>query len=189
MKLKPLLETLKNDLYYFAFGLNMDVPLFLKGYKDAQPIKVAYLKDYTIAFNKERSSTGDVVSDVIKKTDSKVFGMLYKLPTKYEKFLDVQEGGYGREYGQVVDEHGNIYQVFFYVVEDKLPENHLPKPWYIGVMAKALKDGHALHDFSGTEQYDDLVQYIRLLYKIYKISLKKYPDETEVPHTGYHPDL
>ena len=74
------------NIYYFAYGTNLNRNIFLKKYKNAKLIKKYYLKDFKVVFR-----TKYIIPDLQRKMNSKVPGLIYKIDKNIEKKLDIYE--------------------------------------------------------------------------------------------------
>ena len=74
------------NIYYFAYGTNLNRNIFLKKYKNAELIKKYYLKDFKVVFR-----TKYIIPDLQRKMNSKVPGLIYKIDKNIEKKLDIYE--------------------------------------------------------------------------------------------------
>ena len=74
------------DIYYFAYGTNLNKKKFLKRYRQAKIIKKYNLRNFKIVFR-----TKYKIPDLQRKFNSKVPGIIYKINKKIEKKLDKYE--------------------------------------------------------------------------------------------------
>ena len=74
------------NIYYFAYGTNLNKKIFLKKFKDAKLVKKYTLKNFKIVFR-----TKYIIPDIQKKKYSKVQGLIYKIDKNIEKKLDIYE--------------------------------------------------------------------------------------------------
>ena len=74
------------NIYYFAYGTNLNKRIFLKKFKDAKIIKKYTLKNFKVVFR-----TKYVIPDLQKKLNSKARGLIYKINKDIEKKLDRYE--------------------------------------------------------------------------------------------------
>jgi gamma-glutamylcyclotransferase (GGCT)/AIG2-like uncharacterized protein YtfP len=173
IKLKDILNEEHQNIYYFAYGSNMDVALFESKYKSAKALELVYLTNYKLTFDKYSESDKSVVADVIKENGHKVFGILYRMSINDIPALDKQESGYIKERDIVTDGNGNTHRAYFYSVSDKhniklIPNVDYTKKMMIG-LRDALKIGPAEH---GSLQ-NELKIYIKHILDINKIANKK----------------
>ena len=68
------------NIYYFAYGTNLNKKIFLKKFKDAKLVKKYTLKNFKIVFR-----TKYIIPDIQKKKYSKVQGLIYKIDKNIEK--------------------------------------------------------------------------------------------------------
>ena len=62
------------NIYYFAYGTNLNKKIFLKRFKNAKLIEKYTLKNYKVVFR-----TKYIIPDLQKKIKSKVQGLIYKI--------------------------------------------------------------------------------------------------------------
>ena len=74
------------NIYYFAYGTNLNKKIFLKRFKNAKLIEKYTLKNYKVVFR-----TKYIIPDLQKKIKSKVQGLIYKIDKNIEKKLDIYE--------------------------------------------------------------------------------------------------
>ena len=74
------------NIYYFAYGTNLNKKKFLRRYKDSKIIKKYYLNNYQIVFR-----TRYKVPDLQRNFKSVVPGIIYEINKKIEKKLDKYE--------------------------------------------------------------------------------------------------
>jgi cation transport regulator ChaC len=158
-------------VYYFAYGSNMDIPLFKSKYKSVKPLELVYLTNYKLTFDKYSINDKSSVADVSKSLGNRVFGLLYTIDKSEIPYLDKQENGYKKEWDIVSDGNSKEYKAFFYSVIDKAKVESVPTQEYIGKMVKGIKDalmlGPAEHDVIKAE----LVKYLSHIVKLYKKAL------------------
>jgi gamma-glutamylcyclotransferase (GGCT)/AIG2-like uncharacterized protein YtfP len=80
------------ELLNFAYGSNLDKVQIIKRCKSAKFISIASLKGYQIAFTRKSKIGEYAVADVVKKKDSEVWGVIYKISEKDCSKLDKFEG-------------------------------------------------------------------------------------------------
>lgn len=173
IKLKDILNEEQQNIYYFAYGSNMDVALFQSKYKSAKALELVYLTNYKLTFDKYSEDDDSVVADVKKENGHKVFGILYRISTLDIPSLDKQEGGYEKERDIVTDGNGKTYRAYFYSVVNKdlaegLPNLDYSKKMIIG-LKDALKLGPAEHGDLGME----LRKYIKYILDMNRIANEK----------------
>ena len=68
------------NIYYFAYGTNLNKKIFLKKFKDAKLIGKYTLKNFKIVFR-----TKYIIPDLQRKINSNVRGLIYKIDKNIEK--------------------------------------------------------------------------------------------------------
>lgn len=133
--------TNEQRFYYFAYGSCMS-PIDLERSlgEDMHPYLVGAgtLKGYRLGYYRYSNYRKGGVLDVVKDTKCTVHGVLYHLPWRLSKYLDMREdvprGGYRQE---DVDIHSNgkiFVGVRTYVVVNKLPEEIAPSDKYFNIV-------------------------------------------------------
>jgi FMN phosphatase YigB (HAD superfamily)/cation transport regulator ChaC len=158
-------------VYYFAYGSNMDIPLFKSKYKSAKPLELVYLTNYKLIFDKYSVNDKSSVADVTKSLGNRVFGLLYTIDKSEIPYLDNQENGYDKEWDTVTDGNGKEYKVFFYSVIDKAKIKSVPTKEYIGKMVVGIKDALKLGPAQHGKLKSELIKYLSLIVKLYKNAL------------------
>ncbi len=74
------------NIYYFAYGTNVNKKIFLKKFKKAKLIKKYILKDFEVVFR-----TKYRIPDLNFKLKSKTQGLIYRIDKDIEKKLDKYE--------------------------------------------------------------------------------------------------
>ena len=74
------------NIYYFAYGTNLNKKIFLKKFKNAKILKKHYLKNFKVVFR-----TKYRVPDLQIKMKSKVPGLIYIIDKNIENKLDKYE--------------------------------------------------------------------------------------------------
>ena len=74
------------NIYYFAYGTNLNKKIFLKKFKNAKLFKKYTLKNYKVVFR-----TKYIIPDLQRKINSKVQGLIYKIDKNIENKLDKYE--------------------------------------------------------------------------------------------------
>lgn len=173
IKLKDILNEDSRNIYYFAYGSNMDVALFQSKYKTAKALELVYLTNYKLTFDKYSKNDKSVVADLVKENGHKVFGILYQMNITDIPKLDKQEDGYEKERDIVKDGDGNTHRAYFYSVTNKDLAEGLPSLDYSKKMIIGLKDvlkiGPAEHGELGME----LKKYIKHILDLNKIANQK----------------
>lgn len=86
------MENHQNDLYYFAYGYNVNEKEFLKRIPNAKLVGEAILQNHVLCFSKP-SMDGSGKAAIVPGV-GKVYGKVYKLSKADFKTLDKLEGGY-----------------------------------------------------------------------------------------------
>ena len=123
------------NIYYFAYGTNLNKKIFLKKFKDAKLIKKYSLKNFKIVFR-----TKYIIPDLQKKKYSKVQGLIYKIDKNIEKKLDIYED-YPRLYIKKYFRHKDKKIMFYYMKKKTSPVK--PRGYYFRVM----KNGYVQNNF------------------------------------------
>ena len=123
------------NIYYFAYGTNLNRNIFLKKYKNAELIKKYYLKDFKVVFR-----TKYIIPDLQRKMNSKVPGLIYKIDKNIEKKLDIYED-YPQLYIKKYFNYRNKKIMFYYMKKKTLPLK--PRGYYY----KIMKSGYRQNNF------------------------------------------
>ena len=123
------------NIYYFAYGTNLNKRIFLKKFKDAKIIKKYTLKNFEVVFR-----TKYVIPDLQKKLNSKARGLIYKINKDIEKKLDRYED-YPRLYLKKYFKYGKKKVMFYYMRKKSSPIK--PRGYYF----KIMKDGYLQNNF------------------------------------------
>ena len=123
------------NIYYFAYGTNLNKRIFLKKFKDAKIIKKYTLKNFKVVFR-----TKYVIPDLQKKLNSKVSGLIYKINKDIEKKLDRYED-YPQLYLKKYFKYGKKKVMFYYMRKKSSPIK--PRGYYF----KIMKDGYRQNNF------------------------------------------
>lgn len=86
-----------DDLFYFAYGSNLDTLRKEERTGRIREARMARLKDYRLAFNK-RASGGGVFANVVRQPGSEVWGVAYRCRPEALDQMDRYEGVPGRHY-------------------------------------------------------------------------------------------
>jgi len=123
------------NIYYFAYGTNLNKKIFLKKFKNAKLVKKYTLKNFKIVFR-----TKYIIPDIQKKKYSKVQGLIYKIDKNIEKKLDIYE-----EYPQLYIKKFFRYKdkkiMFYYMKKKTSPVK--PRGYYF----KVMKNGYRQNNF------------------------------------------
>ena len=123
------------NIYYFAYGTNLNKRIFLKKFKDAKIIKKYTLKNFKVVFR-----TKYVIPDLQKKLNSKARGLIYKINKDIEKKLDRYED-YPQLYLKKYFKYGKKKIMFYYMRKKSSPIK--PRGYYF----KIMKDGYRQNNF------------------------------------------
>ncbi len=123
------------NIYYFAYGTNLNKKIFLKKFKDAKLIKKYTLKNFKIVFRSRY-----VIPDLQRKMNSKVQGLIYKIDKNIEKKLDIYED-YPQLYIKKYFKHEKKKIMFYYMKKKTTPVN--PRGYYF----KIMKNGYRQNNF------------------------------------------
>src|SRR3989338_7907473 len=130
------------DMYYFAYGSNMDGAQMRKRCSNFALIGPALLKNYRIAFTifSPRRKCG--CADIIPSVGSAAPGLLYEIHEKdienFDRYENVKEHMYRRVTVSVIGNDGAMFPCETYEVVHKT-EGLLPSKEYIGVMRTAAE--------------------------------------------------
>lgn len=120
-------------MLYFAYASNLSKEYMKSRCADAVPLKKVYLKNYRLVFNE--------LADIIQNEDAMVLGGLYLISKQELVELDKLEGYpdlYTRIIIEVVDDKGNRYDAFAYIMVDKKLES--PPEHYYKILEKGYED-------------------------------------------------
>ena len=123
------------NIYYFAYGTNVNKKIFLQKFKNAKLIKKYRLKNFKIVFR-----TKYIIPDLQIKMNSKVQGLIYKIDKNIEKKLDKYE-----DYPNLYIKKYFIFKkkkVMFYYMKKK---TSVKKPG--GYYCKVMKNGYRQNNF------------------------------------------
>ena len=123
------------NIYYFAYGTNLNKKIFLKRFKNAKLIEKYTLKNYKVVFR-----TKYIIPDLQKKIKSKVQGLIYKIDKNIEKKLDIYEE-YPRLYIKKYFKYKEKKIMFYYLKKKTLILR--PRGYYFRIM----KDGYFQNNF------------------------------------------
>jgi len=146
--LSGLLPT--KDVLYFAYGSNMCSRRLLErlgwGRSDVQDLKArrAVLPNYTLAFEKTTENPGEGLVNARMEKDSRIEGVLYRLPALALSFIEQNERGYLRREVQVQAEGDKKMvgaQTYF---AESVADGLTPTTEYL----KTLIDGAVEHSLS-----------------------------------------
>ena len=123
------------NIYYFAYGTNVNKKIFLQKFKDAKLIKRYRLKNFKIVFR-----TKYIIPDLEIKMNSKVQGLIYKIDKNIEKKLDIYED-YPQLYIKKYFNYRKKKIMFYYMKKKTLPLK--PRGYYY----KIMKSGYRQNNF------------------------------------------
>ena len=123
------------NIYYFAYGTNLNKKNFLKKFKDARVIKKFSLNNFKVVFR-----TKYKIPDLKRKLNSKVPGVIYKINRDIEKKLDKYEE-YPKIYIKKYFKYKNN-KIMFYFMKKKSKEVKLS-----GYYFKIMMQGYQQNNF------------------------------------------
>ena len=123
------------NIYYFAYGTNLNKKIFLNKFKEAKLIKKYTLKNFEIVFR-----TKYIVPDLQRKMNSRVQGLIYRIDKNIEKKLDIYEE-YPQLYIKKYFKYGQKKIMFYYMKKKTQPIK--PKGYYF----KIMMDGYRQNNF------------------------------------------
>ena len=129
------------NIYYFAYGTNLNRKIFLKKFKNAKLVKKFNLKNFKIVFRSKYR-----IPDLQKKLGSNVQGLIYIIDKKIEKKLDKYED-YPYLYIKKYFYHDKK-RIMYYFVKKKTP---IKKP--SGYYFKIMKNGYRQNNFKFPEKF------------------------------------
>ncbi|WP_179850599.1 gamma-glutamylcyclotransferase family protein [Candidatus Pelagibacter communis] len=122
------------NIYYFAYGTNLNKKIFLKKFKEAKLIKKYNLKNFKVVFR-----TKYKIPDLQKKIKSKVPGVIYRINRDIEKKLDKYEE-YPKVYIKRYFKNKNS-KIMFYFMKKKSPEVK-PNGYYFKIMMQGYRQNN-----------------------------------------------
>ena len=130
-------------LCYFAYGSNMLTKRLRKRCPGAVPIEHAYAADWTIEFSKPSTDCSGKAT-LIRKTGSRIPGMLFKIPEAEVCCLDKYEGvgkGYERcnTFSVRLAEGNKSVQVATYIATRTKPDR-IPYDWYLALVIAGARE-------------------------------------------------
>ena len=123
------------NIYYFAYGTNLNRKIFLKKFKDAKIKKKYYLKNFKVVFR-----TNYRVPDLQRDKNSKTPGLIYEINNDIVKKLDKYED-FPKLY---IKKHFKYYRkkIMYYCLKKKFPIKY-PSGYYF----KIMKNGYRQNKF------------------------------------------
>ena len=97
------------NIYYFAYGTNVNKEIFLKKFRYAKLIRKYTLNNYKVVFR-----TKYIIPDLQRKINSKVQGLIYRIDRNIERKLDVYED-YPKLYIKKYFKYKNKKIMFYYM--------------------------------------------------------------------------
>ena len=120
------------NIYYFAYGTNLNKKIFLKRFKNAKLFKKYTLKNYKVVFR-----TKYIIPDLQRKINSKVQGLIYKIDKNIENKLDKYEE-YPRLYIKKYFKYKRKKVMFYYMPKKTM---HVPpSKRYLNLIIQGYKD-------------------------------------------------
>ncbi len=112
----------ENFVWFFAYGSAMNsTRLAGRGVKFLS-IEPSYVENYQLKFNK-RSVDGTAKANIVPALDTKVYGLLYKLPktelTKLDNIEGLTSGHYYRSSVQATTMEGEVFLAEVYIANAK----------------------------------------------------------------------
>ena len=123
------------NIYYFAYGTNLNKKIFLKKFRNAKLVKKHTLNNFKVVFR-----TKYIIPDLQRKINSKVKGLIYRIDKNIEKRLDVYVD-YPKLYIKKYFKYKNKKIMFYYMKKKTLPRK--PKGYYF----KIMKNGYRQNNF------------------------------------------
>lgn len=127
------------NIYYFAYGTNLNKKKFLRRYKDSKIIKKYYLNNYQIVFR-----TRYKVPDLQRNFKSVVPGIIYEINKKIEKKLDKYED-YPNMYIKKYFKYKKK-RVMFYSIKNKTSVKK-PNGYYFKIMMEGYRQNNFKKSF------------------------------------------
>ena len=122
------------NIYYFAYGTNLNKKIFLKKFKEAKLIKKYSLKNFKVVFR-----TKYKIPDLQKKLKSRVPGVIYRINRDIEKKLDKYEE-YPKVYVKRYFKDKNN-KIMFYFMKKKSSEVK-PNGYYFKIMLQGYRQNN-----------------------------------------------
>jgi gamma-glutamylcyclotransferase len=131
------------DLWYFAYGSNLDVDRKKDRTGAIREARIAKLSGYRLAFNK-RGTNGDVYANLLPNPTEEVYGVIYRCTLEALVELDYHEGvssgHYRQETVQVQTLDGQTLHAIAYVANPQyiIPESP-PSDEYLGHILRGAR--------------------------------------------------
>ena len=113
------------NIYYFAYGTNLNKKIFLKKFKEAKVIGKYSLNNFKVVFR-----TKYKIPDLKRKLNSKVPGVIYKINKDIEKKLDKYE------------EYPKIYIKKYFKYKNKKSKEVKPSGYYFKIMMQGYQQNN-----------------------------------------------
>jgi len=131
---------LSGDELYFAYGSNMKQAQMTERAKSAKVLKVGFLPDHRLVFNREGSYRPGGVASVEPESESRVYGVIYRMSGIDFAALDETEDpkAYRRTTKEVLGIDGSRYMCHVY---EAIPTGQLePDPQYLETLISAAQE-------------------------------------------------
>jgi cation transport regulator ChaC len=113
------IQSYEDDVWYFAYGSNMDCDQKCERTGTIREARVAQLQGFRLAFNKRRKSDESVVANIMPDASSVTWGVIYRCRpdaiTTLDKFEGVRQGHYSRKTVNVITRDGESIEALAYV--------------------------------------------------------------------------
>lgn len=133
----------EDQVWYFAYGSNMDPGQMIDRKIRFSAASRAVLKEHTLVFNRYSVTYGAGVADIIPKQGGAVEGVLYLVTERALKVLDkfegVARGLYQRAFVVVEDEKGTPHRAVCYQIVDKAIVTIPPSLEYLTKLVKGAE--------------------------------------------------
>jgi len=128
-------------MYHFSYDSNLNHKQMNCRCPDNKFIKRVYLDNYKCVYDGHSNNWEDAVANVLKSTDSIVWGGLYEISESDLANLDRREGypdSYDRKELKIEDNHGNTYKAITYFrIGEKIG---IPSDKYKKIIIDGVKD-------------------------------------------------
>ena len=122
-------------MLYFAYGSNLSHKQMKERCKDSKYIKNFFLEGFKLSFCAINRNYGS--ANIVKKPDSKVPGVIWKISESDEKELDYYEGfpiKYEKDFFTLSGD-----KVMFYIIKRQYSFKP-PQRWYVDIINQGYKD-------------------------------------------------
>ncbi len=142
--LKPASHTMPNDLWYFAYGSNLDLERKQGRTGAIRESHLATLSGYRIAFNK-KASNGDNYANLMADPTEETLGVIYRCSSEAFEALDLFEGAarghYQRMEVQVRTLDGqNVSAIAYIARPEVIIAETKPSEEYFGYIRRGARD-------------------------------------------------